>query len=137
MVRSHALCSLMLGIIVRRQFATCWKVLKLSSRTITLASGYFALDFFWSKTVLSELNIIVFNSLIKLKFHLCSSIEKYWKCLERDLNTRPAGYESAALTSWATETWKYCKAWLYLITIFKIYLFVGLIYSNSACYRKV
>ena len=26
-------------------------------------------------------------------------IEKFYKCLERDLNTRPAGYESAALTS--------------------------------------
>ena len=45
--------------------------------TIILASGYFALDFFGSKTVPSELTIIVFNSLIKLKFHLCSSIEKY------------------------------------------------------------
>ena len=38
----------------------------MSSRTITLASGYFALDFFESKTVPSELNIIVFNSLIKI-----------------------------------------------------------------------
>jgi len=54
------------GIIVRRQFATCLKVLKLSSRTITLASEYFAFDFFGSKTVPSELNIIACNKFIFL-----------------------------------------------------------------------
>ena len=44
---------------------------------IQLFFVYFVLDFFGSMTVTSELTIIVFNSLIKLKFPLCSSIEKY------------------------------------------------------------
>ena len=67
-VRSHALFSLIPGIIVRRHFATCWKVFKLSLRTITLASGYFAFVFFWSKTVLVELSINIFTSYWSEKF---------------------------------------------------------------------
>ena len=38
---SHDLFSVIPGIIVTRQFATCSNELKLSSRTIILASGYF------------------------------------------------------------------------------------------------
>ena len=61
MARSHDLFSLIPGIIAKREFATCWNVLKLSSRTITLASGYFCFAFFGSNTVVGE---VVDNSMV-------------------------------------------------------------------------
>ena len=54
MARFHDLFSLIPGIIASRQLATCSKVLKLSSKTITRASGYFAFFVFGSKTVVGD-----------------------------------------------------------------------------------
>jgi len=47
---NHDFFSLIPGIILTRQFATCSNVLKLSSRTIILASGYFLFVVFGSTT---------------------------------------------------------------------------------------
>ena len=48
--------------------------------------------------------LIKMNSLIYLLVMAVKNLSNHFnrkvlKCLERDLNTRPAGYESAALTS--------------------------------------
>ena len=67
MARFHDLFSLIPGIIASRQLATCSKVLKLSSKTITRASGYFAFFVFGSKTVVGDVveksivNALVFD----------------------------------------------------------------------------
>ena len=54
MARSHDLFSLIPGMIANRQLATCSNVLKLSFKTITLASGYFAFFVFGSKTFVGD-----------------------------------------------------------------------------------
>ena len=80
--------SLMLGIIVKRQFCDM-KVLKLSSRTITLASGYL-LQISW--IYMCQLNHTFFNSWIN-KFTQVPQLQ--WN-VQRDLNI----CTTAALTSW-------------------------------------
>ena len=53
---NHDFFSLIPGIMLTRQFATCSNVLKLSSRTIILASGYFLLVVFGSTTEVVKLS---------------------------------------------------------------------------------